>query len=108
MPKLPVHRLSYIVWAICHPTPVPLSSPVHSDFFLRGGLGWHQAKRERISQIIKEPIEKIAEEERKRKEEESSLLHSLCAPDLISTKLDPPLTNPLVPAPEEKEKSQEK
>ena len=62
-------------------------------------------RRERLSKIIKEKQKKIAEE-RKRKEEESTLLHKSCAPDLLSAKPNPPLTDPSVPAPEEKEKNQ--
>ena len=34
---------------------------------LRGRLGWHQTKRERISKIIRKEQRKIAEEERKKK-----------------------------------------
>ena len=48
MPKQPVHRLPYKMWAIHHPTPVPFSSPVHSDW--SSGENWdgtNQKERER-------------------------------------------------------------
>ena len=32
MLKLPAHRLPYKMWAICHPTPAPISSLIHSDW----------------------------------------------------------------------------
>ena len=85
-------------------TPVPFSSPVHSDCCLRGGLGWHQAEGERGNKTksSKNNRGKIAEERRKKMEEENG---QLCLPDPVNTKPGSPLTDPLVPAPEEKERN---
>ena len=56
----------------------------------------------------KQDHKRTAEEERKRKEEESALLCKSCVPHLLSTKPNPPLTDPPVPVVEEKEKRQKK
>ena len=70
---------------------------------LREGLEWHKAgERERLDKIIKEQQRKIAEERRKKREEENA---QLCLPNPINIKPDLPLTNPLVPALNEKEKN---
>ena len=83
----------------CHPSTFRL--------VLRGRLGWHQTKRERISKIIRKKQRKIAEKERK-KEEESVLLCRSCVLDLLNDEANLPLTKPPAPSPEEKEKTQEK
>ena len=102
------HRLPYKMWAIHHPTPVPLSSPIQSDWSSEEDWdGIKQKERERISKIIRKEKRKIAEQERK-KEEESALLCRSCAPDLLNDEPNLPLTNPPAPAPGEKEKTQEK
>ena len=109
MPKPPAHRLPYKMWAIHHPTPVPLSSLVHSDW--SSEEDWDSTKqkeRERISKIIRKKKRKIAEEERKKKYEERTLSSRSCAPDLLNDEPNLPLTNPPAPAPEKNKKTQEK
>ena len=82
--RQPAHRLPYKIWAIHHPTPVPLSSPVHRDWSSEEDWdGTKQKERERICKIIRKE-RKITEEERKNKEEESALLCQLCVPDLCN------------------------
>ena len=73
-------------------------------------MGWNkpEGERERINKIIGKEHRKITEEERKRKEEESALLHRSCAYDLLNDEPNLSLTNPPAPALEEKEKTQEK
>ena len=66
-----------------------------------------KGERERISKIIRKEQRKIAEEERK-KEEESALLCRSCASDLLNDEPNLPLIKLPAPAPEEKEKTQEK
>ena len=75
---------------------------------LRGRLQWNQRKGERIGKILRKEQSRIDEEERKKKEEQRGLLCRSCAPDLLSDEPNVPLTCPPGPAPEEKEKTQEK
>ena len=60
-----------------------------------------------ISKILKEEQKKIAEKERKMKEEESALLCKSCASDLVLIQIQT-LTDHSVPNPEEKCKKQER
>ena len=95
------------MWAKCYSTPVPLSSPVHSDWSSEDDQG-RTKERERLSKIIREQQRKTAEEERKKKEEDNAMLHELCAPDLINAKPNSPLIDALVQALGEKEKNKRK
>ena len=108
MPKLPAHRPPYKTLAICHPTPVPLSSLVHSDcrlVFEKNLDGTKKKKRERISKIIRKKNRKFTEEERKKKEEERALSSRPWVPDLLNDEPNLPHTNPPAPALEKKEKT---
>ena len=61
---------------------------------------WDETKqeRERISKIMMREWRKLAEEERKRKEEENATLHKSNASELINSKPSPSLSHsPLVP-----------
>ena len=67
MPKLPAPRQPPKMWAKCYPTPVPLSSPVHSDLSWEEDRdGTRQKERERLSKIIREQQQKLAEEGRRK------------------------------------------
>ena len=56
----------------------------------------------KISKIIRRGQRKVAEEERKGKQDENAMLHKSNAPDLINSKPIPSLSHsPLVPAPVE-------
>ena len=74
---------------------------------LRGGLGWHQTVGERISKIIRKKKWKIAEEDRKKKEEERALSSRSCAPDLLNDEPNVSLTNPPTPAQKERKDTRE-
>ena len=102
--KLPASRQPSKMLAKLYLTPVPLSSPIHSD--VSSDEDWEATKlKERKD---KQDLKRTTEEERMRKEEENTLLHKSCVPDLLSAKPNPPLTDLSVPAPEEKNKCQEK
>ena len=108
MPKSQVHRPPFKMLEIHHPTPVPFSSLVHSDW--SSEEEWDRTKQEKreISKIIRKEQKKIVEEERKRKEEENALLCRSYVLDLLIDETNLPFTNPPAPALEEKEKTQEK
>ena len=102
MPKPPAPSQLSKTWAKPY-TAVPLSSSVHSDW--SSEEDWDSAKqkeRERLDKIIKEQQRKIAEDRRKKREEENA---QLCLPNPINTKPNSPLIDPLVPVPEEKEEN---
>ena len=108
MPKPPAHRPHYKMWAIHHPTLVPLSSLVHSDWPSEEDWdGTKQKKRERISKLTRKENRKIAEEERRKKAEERALSCRSCVP-VLNDEPNLSLTNLPAPAPEKKEKTQEK
>ena len=70
-PKPPVPNQSSKMWEKCYPTPVLLSSPVHSDW--SSEEDWDETKqkeRERLNKIIKEQQRKIAEARRRKREGE--------------------------------------
>ena len=109
MPKPPAHRLPYKMWAIHHPTPVQLSPLVHSNWSSEKDWdGTKQKERERISKIIRKAQKKITEEERKkgRMKKVSYYIDHVHLTYLMLSKFT--ITNPLAPAPEEREKTQEK
>ena len=104
MPKLPMHRLQYKTWVIGHQHQC-YCHPWYTQTGPQRRIGMEQSRRrERISKIIRKEQRKITEE-RKTKEEESALFCRSCAPDLLNDEPNLPLSNPLAPTSEEKEKT---
>ena len=89
VPKLPAHRPPYKMWVICHCTPAPISSPIHSEWSSEEDWEWHQTEgeRERICEIIR--MEDKRRERKGRKKKDPYRTEHVCLTYLMRRQIYP-------------------